>query len=249
MALFGKKKKNEAAEEKKQETTQETAASETSTLDLIKETMEEAKEERHAQLLQETEAAQAAAQQNTQPQGAPSAEEIRKAQEVLARAQQAQASQIPGGAKVGVNAPVNTENLKAVINKFQQAKTQENLKLVMDCLQKPQTLVCVPAGIVTSKENQEKLRKGGENGGQVKLEGPVHINPVLLTDNTGKKVFPIFSSEDEIPEDLRKKTPKVNMPLGQCLNIMKGIPDVDTFALNPYTANIRIGVNIEQKKQ
>ncbi len=87
-----------------------------------------------------------------------------------------------------------------------------------------------------------------KQGGQVKLEGPIHINPVLLTDNTVKKVFPIFSGEDEIPEDLRKKTPKVNMPLGQCLNIMKGMKDVDTFALNPYSANIRIGVNIEQKK-
>lgn len=246
MALFGKKKKNE---EKNTDAVQEAPVSEStaSTLDLIKETMEEAKEERHEQLRREAAAAGAAAEQSAQPQpqGAPSAEEIRKAQEVLARAQQVQASQIPSGAKIGVNAPVNTENLKAVINKFQQAKTQENLKLVMDCLQKPQTLVCVPASIITSKENQEKMRKGGE----VKLEGPVHINPVLLTDNTGKKVFPIFSSESEIPEDLRKKTPKVNMPLGQCLNIMKGIPDVDTFALNPYSANIRIGVNIEQKKQ
>ncbi|HIU58098.1 MAG TPA: SseB family protein [Candidatus Ornithomonoglobus merdipullorum] len=243
MALFGKKKKGEA-EETVDEVKAESSA-ESSTLDLIKETMEEAREERHAQLQQEAaEAAGTAEQQSAPAQGMPTAEEIRQAQEVLARAQQAQGSQIPSGAKVGINAPINMENLKAVIRKFQQDKSQENLKLVMECLQKPQTLVCVPAQIITSKENQEKMKQGG----QVKLEGPIHINPVLLTDNTGKKVFPIFSGEDEIPEDLRKKTPKVNMPLGQCLNIMKGMKDVDTFALNPYSANIRIGVNIEQKK-
>lgn len=243
MALFGKKKKGESEEELNTAAVEE--EKESSTLDLIKETMEEAKEERHSQLMQQASEASAdneAEQQNAVPE-MPSAEEIKKAQEVLARAQQAQATQIPSGAKVGINAPINMENLKAVIKKFQENRNQENLKLIMDCLQKPGTLVCVPAQIITSKENQEKMRKGGE----VKLEGPVHINPVLLTDNQGKKVFPIFSGEDEIPEDLRKKTPKVNMPLKQCLAIMKGIKDVDTFALNPYTANIRIGVEIKKQ--
>lgn len=243
MALFGKKKKGESEEELNTAAVEE--EKESSTLDLIKETMEEAKEERHSQLMQqasEASADNAAEQQSAVPE-MPSAEEIKKAQEVLARAQQAQATQIPSGAKVGINAPINMENLKAVIKKFQENRNQENLKLIMDCLQKPGTLVCVPAQIITSKENQEKMRKGGE----VKLEGPVHINPVLLTDNQGKKVFPIFSGEDEIPEDLRKKTPKVNMPLKQCLAIMKGIKDVDTFALNPYTANIRIGVEIKKQ--
>lgn len=130
MALFGKKKKGEA-EETVDEVKAESSA-ESSTLDLIKETMEEAREERHAQLQQEAaEAAGTAEQQSAPAQGMPTAEEIRQAQEVLARAQQAQGSQIPSGAKVGINAPINMENLKAVIRKFQQDKSQENLKLVM----------------------------------------------------------------------------------------------------------------------
>ncbi len=234
MAFWNKKKndapaQSESAKEEKQEA---------STLDLIKEAMEEAKEERSSQMQQ-----QAAAAQNN---GMPTPDEIRKAQEVLARAQAAQqgGGANAGSAKVGANAPINTASLKAVINLFVQSKSQENLKRVMDCLQNPKTLVCVPAQIITSKENQEKMKKGGE----VKLEGPVHINPVLLTDNTGKKVFPIFSGEDTIPDDIKSKTPKVNMPLGQCINIMRGMKDVDTFALDPYTANIRIGVNAEEKK-
>lgn len=231
MALFGKKKKNEEAVETVETNKEKT---EGSTLDLIKEAMEEAKEERQVQ---------STPSQTAAPTGdnMPTADEIRKAQEVLARAQAANA--IPSGAKVGVNAPINTSNLKAVIAKFAAEKTQGNIKLVMDCLQKPQTLVCVPAQIITSPENQEKMKQGGE----VKLEGPIHINPVILTDNNGKKVFPIFSGEDTIPDDLKKKTPKVNMPFAHCVNIMKNIKDVDTFALDPYTANIRINVNIEEK--
>ncbi len=229
MALFGKKKKNEEvtpAEEVKTDV----KADNSSTLDLIKEAMEEAKEERKTQTAEETASVPKSAYA---PSGMPTAEEIRKAQEVLARAQAGNA---------GANAPINTANLKAVVANFVANKSQENIKLVMDCLQKPQTLVCVPAQIITSPENQEKMKQGGE----MKLEGPVHINPVILTDNNGKKVFPVFSGEDTIPDDLKKKTPKVNMPFVHCVNIMKNIKDVDTFALDPYTANIRINVNIQE---
>ncbi len=215
------------------------------TLDIVKATMEQAKEELREERNQAAEEARAAQAANEQPGGSmPTADEIRHAQEILARAQTAQAPRIPSGAKVGVNAPVNTANLKAVIAQFTQAKTQENLKLVMDCLQNPKTLVCVPAQIITSKENQEKMKQGGE----VKLEGPIKINPLLLTDNKGKKVFPIFSGEDTIPDNIKSTTPKVNMPLQHCLNIMKGMKEVTTFALDPFTANITIGVNIQQNQ-
>ena len=232
MALFGRKKK--AAEEAANQTQNENKESEQSTLDLIKEAMAEAKEER---------ANQAAANDM------PTEEEIRHAQEIIARAQQAagdapvQPASVSNG-KVGVNAPLNTNSLKAVINNFIQNKTQENMQKIMACLQNPKVLVTVPAQIITSKENQEKLKQGGN----VQLEGPVHINPMILTDNKGQKVFPMFSGEDMVPQELVKKMPKVNMPFGQCLNIMRNMKDINTFVLDPYTANIRIGVNIEEKK-
>ena len=235
MALFGKKKKD--SEEVAANV--EEVKSEETTLDLIKEAMEEAKEEKHSQLQQQT--AEVAAE-TAQPQEGgemPTEEEIRKAQEILARAQAQSA------AKVGINSPINGTSLKAVVSQFVQSKTQDNLKLVMNCIQNPATMVCVPAQIVTSKENEEKMKQGGE----VKLEGPVHINPVILTDNTGKKVLPVFSSEDAIPDDLKQKSPKVNMPIAHCVNILKGIKDVDTFVLDPYTANIRVAVNAQENNK
>ena len=232
MAWFGKKKKEQA------ETPQTEKPAQSSTLDIIKETMAEAAEEREARM---QEAARAVSSNADPGGGMPTAEEIKRAQEVLARAQAADAA-AESNAKAGINAPVNTASLKAVINNFQQSKTQENLQKIINCLQNPKTLVCVPAQIITSKENREKMKQGGE----MKLEGPVKINPVILTDNTGKKVFPVFSGEDMIPDDLKAKTPKVNMPFGQCLNIMRGMKDVDTVVLDPYTSNIRIGVHVNQ---
>ena len=231
MALFGRKKK--AAEEPVNQPQNENNESEQSTLDLIKEAMAEAEEERANQAVNDM----------------PTEEEIRHAQEVIARAQQAagdtqmQTAPVSNG-KTGVNAPVNTSNLKAVINNFLQNKTQDNIQKIMACLQNPKVLVTVPAQIITSKENQEKLKQGGN----VKLEGPVHINPMILTDNKGQKVFPMFSGEDMVPQELVKKMPKVNMPFGQCLNIMRNMKDINTVVLDPYTANIRIGINIEEKK-
>lgn len=231
MAWFGKKKKEQA-----EAAQAEKPAQSSSTLDIIKETMAEAAEEREARM---QEAAQSAAPASEQGGDMPTADEIRRAQEVLARAQAADAA-AQGNAKAGFNAPVNTANLRAVINNFNQNRSQDNMQKIINCLQNPKTLVCVPAQIITSKENQEKMKQGGE----VKLDGPVKINPLILTDNTGKKVFPAFSGEDVIPDDLKAKTPKVNMPFGQCLNIMRGMKDVDTVVLDPYTSNIRIGVNV-----
>lgn len=245
MALFGKKKKAENVEAVETNAAEEKSES---TLDMIKEVMEEAKEARHA-----APTAPADTERVTVPGGAveaempksdmPTPEEIRKAQEVLKRA-----GVMPGQVtrhSIGVNAPVNDQNLKAVVGKFMADRSQENLQIVLECIKNPRTMVCVPAQIITSKENEEKMKQGG----QVKLEGPVHINPMLLTDNEGKKVFPIFSSEDAIPDDIKSKSPKVNMPMANCLNILKGIKDVDTFALDPFTANVRINVEIKENPQ
>lgn len=237
MALFGKKKKadnvqnvdTKAAEEKSE-----------STLDLIKEVMEEEREARHAAPEPQTAAAETAPNAPAMP----TADEIRKAQEVLQRAGVMPSGQAPRS-QIGVNAPVNPQNLKALVGKFMADRSQENLKQVLDCLKNPNTMVCVPAQIITSKENEEKMKQGG----QVKLDGPVHINPMLLTDNEGKKVFPLFSSEEAIPDDIKSKSPKVNMPMANCLNLLKGIKDVNAFALDPFTANVRINVEIKENPQ
>lgn len=196
MALFGKKKN---ADEVKNNQTEESKAS--STLDLIKETIEEEKLEK-----------QAAANQQMQNDFA----------------------EVSGG-----NAPINANNIVAVSERFAKDKSQENLNLVMECLRNPQTMVCIPAQLITSKENEEKMKQGG----QVKLEGPIKINPLILTDDKGVKVFPVFSSEKAIPDEIKKQGQKVNIPFAQCMKMLTNINEVNTFVLDPYTANIRIQIS------
>lgn len=205
MALFRKKK--EDVEVKKTENTGD------DTLDLIKQTMQEANE----------------AKMNAANE-MPSAEEIKQAQEVLARAQMSQA---PSGS-----------NLKTLVAEFMQDRAQDKLNRVLECLKTQGTMVCVPAQIKTDKVDEEKIKQGG----QVKLDGPVQISPVILTDNNGVKVLPIFTDESAIPDELKNRSPKVNMPFANCISLMKNIPELDTIALDPYTANIRIAVSIEKKE-
>lgn len=139
----------------------------------------------------------------------------------------------------GGNAPINTNNIVAVSERFAKDKSQENLNLVMECLRNPQTMVCIPAQLITSKENEEKMKQGG----QVKLEGPIKINPLILTDDKGVKVFPVFSSEKAIPDEIKKQGQKVNIPFAQCMKMLTNINEVNTFVLDPYTSNIRIQVS------
>lgn len=186
MSIFGKNKKNS-------DDTTDTPKTENSTLDLIKETMNEVEEERKAE--------------KTEP-----------------------------------TAPQPSFELKNAIAAFSGSKTQENLNAVMQCLQNPKTLVTIGAQIITSKEDEEKLKQGG----QVKLDKPIQINPMLLTDNTGKTVFPVFSGNDTMPDDMKKKTQKVNLPFANCVGMLRNLKNVDTFVLDPYTANIRFTVNINE---
>lgn len=136
--------------------------------------------------------------------------------------------------------PQQSFELKSAITAFSANKTQENLDTVMKCLQNPGILVTIGAQIVTSKEDEEKLKAGG----QVKLDKPIQINPMLLTDNTGKTVFPVFSGNDTMPEDMQKKTQKVNLPFANCVGMIRNLKNIDTFVLDPYTVNIRFTVNV-----
>lgn len=143
-------------------------------------------------------------------------------------------------ASAQTTAPQPSFELKSAIMAFSADKSQEKLSAILKCLQNPQTLVTIGAQIVTSEEDAEKLKQGSE----VKLEKPIQINPLLLTDNTGKTVFPVFSGNDTMPDDMKKKTQKVNLPFANCVGMMKNMKNVDTFVLDPYTANVRFTVNI-----
>ena len=205
MALFKKKKKDETAELNAVENNSD------NTLDLIKEAMQEAREEK-ASLKNEM----------------PTADEIKQAQEVLNRTKLMQA--------------IGGKDLKSLVADFVTNRNQEKLDAILGCLRAPKTVVCVLANIKTDKNDEKKIKQGGE----VKLDGPVQISPVILTDDKGVNVFPVFTEENAIPEELRNKSPKVNMPFANCISLMENIDGVDTVVIDPFTANIRIEVSVNK---
>lgn len=191
MAIFGKKKENS-------KTNTEDKKNTNPTLDLIKETMNEVKDER------------AKSEENKEK-------------------------------TVDINDPA--AQLRAVAAMFAANRTQENLNEILKCLQNPKTLVTIGAQVITGKEDEEKMK----NGNNVKLEQPIKINPMLLTDSNSQTVFPIFSGADTMPDDMREKTTKVNLPFANCIQILQGLKNIDTFVLNPYTSNVRFSVNVNGK--
>lgn len=135
-----------------------------------------------------------------------------------------------------------SDELKALIEVFLKNRNQQNIQNILKCLQLPKTFVSIPAKVVTSDEDREKLKQAGNH----KLENPVKITPILLTDNTGKKVFPVFSDEKQIPKNLLADAQKVNVPFMSCVGMLKDAKDVGTVVLDPYTANIRIDIEMNK---
>ena len=181
MSIFGKKNNSEDKTY--------TQKNENSTLDLIKETMNEVKEENKEKSATET--------------------------------------------------PVNISlELRIAITAYLKEKSEENLNKILNCLQNPKTMVTIGAQLIPDQEDTGKQ----DNGEKPNLDKPVGINPMLLADSSGKKVFPIFSGWDAIPQNLQKET-KVNISFANCVDMIKNINDVSDFVLDPYTANIRFTVN------
>lgn len=184
MSIFGKKKNN--SEDKT-----DTQKKENSTLDLIKETMNEVKEENKD--------------------------------------------------KSATESSVNISlELRMAITAYLKDKSEENLNKILNCLQNPKTMVTIGAQLIPDVGDGANQDKDKPN-----LDNPVGINPMLLADSSGKKVFPVFSGWDAIPENLQKETTKVNIAFANCVDIYKTLKDVDAFVLDPYNANIRLNVNIK----
>lgn len=134
--------------------------------------------------------------------------------------------------------------LKTAVAKFVSDRTRENLNAVLAHLQKNDTLVTIGAQVITGAEDEDKLKTDG----RVKLEQPLKINPMLLTDGKGETVFPIFTGSDAMPTDMRDKNTKVNLPFANCVEMIGAIKNVETFVIDPYTANIRFTVSKNESR-
>ena len=59
----------------------------------------------------------------------------------------------------------------------------------------------------------------------------------ILRTSKGQLLFPVFSSEEEIPDNYRERFEWIRLPFRQCLLTMAAFPTVEDMIVNPFSNN------------
>ena len=180
------------------------------------------------------EEAPAAEEETPAEQEAP-AEEEKPAEEAPAPAPQPQGPRMTPLTKEQLEK--NEENGKVLtylIERHHELKNKDSFLTVLKGLEG--TRVWVPMHILLSKRDLDAMRAGAGKE-QVKPKDPVRFTPDILKNANGERLYPCFTTRDEIPAEYKKRFQWVLVDTREC--IMQTVANERLAALifNPFTKN------------
>lgn len=127
-------------------------------------------------------------------------------------------------------------------NQFVLENTAENFTTMLCFLRN--TSVVVPVRVNLSKHDKKKL-DGAEKGERVSNDDPVHMIPDILKNPDGKKYFPVFSCEKQMPDDYRKDFSNAVIPFMECVASFEESKDnLDGIVLDAFTVPVILNRDI-----
>ena len=120
-----------------------------------------------------------------------------------------------------------TDKVSASIRKHHEDRGKESYMEVLKSLRDAVFLIPLTEHrmIMPGKEEDSGKKKGNQK------------RPDILRTAKGQLLFPIFSSEDEIPEDYYGRFEWVRLPFWQSLLCMAAFPTVKDMIINPFSNN------------
>lgn len=128
----------------------------------------------------------------------------------------------------------NGDVLVNLRNYFITQKTPENLMPLLKCMKDSQ--IIVPMNLELSEEDLNRF-ENAEDGERMETSDEIKMLPAIL-EAKGKRLFPMFSQVEQIPEDFKNDHNLVKMPTVQALNMAHAIKDLDGIVLDPLTAPV-----------
>lgn len=120
------------------------------------------------------------------------------------------------------------EMLRTIKESFLKERSFDNLGNVLMCLH--DALVLVPC---ETDVNAEQVAALAENA---PVPGEVRFKPDIITDSTGKKYLPVFSTESEVPEKYGRDFILCEDAFRHCFHMARNTADVEGLVLDPYTS-------------
>ena len=124
--------------------------------------------------------------------------------------------------------------LEELVTKFVETKEREDFGRMMDVLEKSNVFIPATAPLNMTPEQQNAMKKGQP----MKVDPKNQPQVCLLKQNDGTKVFPIFTTREQIPKE---KMPPVimNAPFEAVIAMVKSNMDqVSSIVVNPFTQGV-----------
>ena len=135
---------------------------------------------------------------------------------------------------------MSDNKLDELADKFADGKDNNDFARLMEVLENSQVLVPAEA-----PENiTDEIREAAKAGKPMPIDPANQPKAMLLAKNDGEKVFPVFTSAKQIPQD--KKPPAImNLPFQAVIAMLKANEDkVWQIAVNPFTKGFVLNKNL-----
>ncbi|MCR5294652.1 MAG: SseB family protein [Lachnospiraceae bacterium] len=131
----------------------------------------------------------------------------------------------------------NGKILTYLIERYHEMKSRDSLMTALRGLEG--TKLWVPMHVLVSRKDLEAM-KAATKENPAKPKDPIRFNPDILKNRDGARLFPAFTTRDEIPEDYRKRFQWVQMDAGVCgVQVIKS-EALSALIINPFTKNLLI---------
>ena len=139
-----------------------------------------------------------------------------------------------------IQIPQNRSHLDALADKFADDKDNNDFAAFMTELENSMVLVPAQAPDNLSPELEEKAKTGQP----IPIDQDHQPKIVLLSKTDGSKVFPVFTSPAQIPND--KRPPAImNIPFKLVIATIKNnLSEVSEIAVNPFTKGFVLNRNL-----
>lgn len=127
---------------------------------------------------------------------------------------------------------------------FLDEGTDETINALLGCLR--DSVVKVPGKAVMSEADKKTFIEGIKKGVGATFtnESEIIFEPDILTDEDGNRAFPMFSCEDQIPEDYKQVVTMRDMYVIRCIQLAKADESLSGLVLDPFTEPVTIPFDI-----
>lgn len=145
---------------------------------------------------------------------------------------------------------MNSQELEEILDQLTETKESELAHQLMKELQN--SIVILPAVLPpdTDPALVKQMQEMTKDGTEQPLPDEANPKPCVLEDQKGNKLFPVFTSLKQMNKDksMEQFPVRLNIPFGQCVQLMGRTKDVRSIVVNPFTHNFQVDFKVEDSE-